>query len=90
MRREHPDHNKSMKDKTHKAKANKEQSDGPKGNNMAKVKRTIEEQNAQAKALTENLNRSIEAYFIGPRGENIDFFKYMINRAIDSHLAARV
>lgn len=33
--------------------------------------------------------RGIEAYFLGPKAENIDFLKNMISMGIDSHGWAR-
>lgn len=50
----------------------------------------IQEETSKAKADVKKLDRSIEAFFIGPRGENIEYFHYLIKKAIDSHLAARV
>jgi hypothetical protein len=38
----------------------------------------------------DKLDRSIEAFFIGPRGENIQYFTSLIKKAIDSHLSARI
>lgn len=61
-----------------------------KGPDYDEIQRKIHEDTKKAKIDSTKLDRSIEAFFIGPRGENIDYFRSLINKSIDTHLAARV
>ena len=63
---------------------------GPNGHNMKKIEEKIQKETKEAKIEAPSLDRSIEAFFIGPRSENILFFKYLIEKAINSHSAARI
>lgn len=72
------------------SKAPKTASKAQKGPDYDEISRKIHEDTKKAKAESTKLDRSIEAFFIGPRGENIEYFTSLIKKAIDSHLAARV
>jgi hypothetical protein len=50
----------------------------------------IREDTQRAKKDAGELDRSIEAYFIGPRAENIDYFSQLIQKAINNQRAARI
>lgn len=60
-----------------------------KGPNIENLTQMLQEESKKAKRDAKN-DRSIEAYFIGPRGENMSYFAELIKKAIDSHYSARV
>ena len=60
-----------------------------KGPNIENLTQKLQEESKKAKRDAKN-DRSIQAFFIGPRGENMGFFAELIKKAIDSHLSARV
>lgn len=68
---------------------NKNHVKGPNGTNMKKFSKELANQKDNRSIEVQKTKRNIEAYFLGTKGENGDYFANLIKKAIDSHLMCR-
>lgn len=63
---------------------------GPKGSSMNIISGELEREREYNKIMCRKTPRSVEAFFLGPRGENTDYFRRLVEQAIYSHHTARI
>ena len=86
-----PEKGKKNEKKIHSNKVDKKHHHkGNKGVNLNKLAQEISSNRMKAnEEFPDERSRHIEAYFLGPRGENSDFFTHLITKSINAHITAR-
>ena len=63
---------------------------GPNGINLKKMGVEISEKKKKSNIESRKIPRNIEAFFLGPKGENTQFFTDLIVKSINSNHTARM